>query len=111
MTEPEIRQAFLEELLRVAPDLDAATIAGSDHLQKDLELDSMDVLNLVAALHARLGVDIPEPDYVKIATSAQPCPVSAACPAIRSRNAVSSMGFVTMIAPSSGASAKSSAAA
>jgi len=28
----------------------------------------MDVLNLVAALHERLGVDIPEKDYPEIAT-------------------------------------------
>ena len=41
-----------------------------DHIQEDLELDSMDVLNLVAALHERLGVDIPESDYPRIATPA-----------------------------------------
>jgi len=69
MTKDEIRQAFLEELVGVAPDLDAASIAGSDHLQRDLELDSMDVLNLVIALHERLGVEIPEADYPQIATA------------------------------------------
>ena len=39
MTEAEIRAGFLEELTRVAPDLDAATIAGGDHIQDDLELE------------------------------------------------------------------------
>ena len=68
MTPQQARTVFLEELVRVAPDLDAATIGGGDHIQQDLDLDSMDVLNLVAALHARLGVDIPEADYPKIAT-------------------------------------------
>lgn len=68
MTQDEIRAAYLEELTRVAPDIDAATVGETDHLQDDLELDSMDVLNLVAALHERLGVDIPEPDYPEIAT-------------------------------------------
>jgi acyl carrier protein len=68
MTSDEIRRAFLEELTRVAPDLDAETIAGSDHLQDDLELDSMDVLNLVIALNARFNVAIPEADYRRIAT-------------------------------------------
>jgi len=68
MTEADLRKAFLEELVRIAPDLDPATIGGDDHIQDDLELDSMDVLNLVAALHERLGVDIPEPDYPQIAT-------------------------------------------
>jgi acyl carrier protein len=46
---------FIEELVNVAPDLEAGTIKKDDQLQDDLELDSMDVLNLVAALHERLG--------------------------------------------------------
>jgi acyl carrier protein len=62
---------FIEELVNVAPDLDPATIKENDQLQDDLELDSMDVLNLVAALHEKLGVDIPEDDYVQIETPAK----------------------------------------
>lgn len=46
----DMRAAFLEELVSVAPDLDAATIADGDHLQDDLGLDSMDFLNLVVDL-------------------------------------------------------------
>jgi acyl carrier protein len=69
MTPDQIRAAFLEELVRVAPDLDPAAVGDDDHLQEDLELDSMDILNLVAALHKRLGVDIPEADYPHIATA------------------------------------------
>ena len=69
MTPDQARAVFLEELVKVAPDLDPAAIGGADHIQDDLELDSMDVLNLVAALHARLGVDIPEADYPRIATA------------------------------------------
>jgi acyl carrier protein len=63
-----IRAAFLAALTEVAPEIDPGTIAGSEHLQEDLELDSMDILNLVAALHARLGVNVPEADYPRIAT-------------------------------------------
>ena len=55
----------------MAPDLDAGTISKDDQLQDDLQLDSMDVLNLVAALHERLGIDIPEDDYVQIETPAK----------------------------------------
>jgi acyl carrier protein len=68
MTEDQIRSAFLDELTRVAPDIDPASVREDDHLQEDLELDSMDILNLVAALHKRLGVSIPEADYPRIAT-------------------------------------------
>ncbi len=70
MTEEEIRTAYLEELSRVAPDIDPETVGDDDHIQDDLELDSMDVLNLVTALHERTGVDIPEKDYPQIATVA-----------------------------------------
>ncbi|CUH67543.1 Acyl carrier protein [Thalassovita gelatinovora] len=68
MTQDELRTAFLEELTSVAPDIAAEDVGGNDHLQDDLELDSMDVLNLVTALHERLGVDIPEADYTRIET-------------------------------------------
>ncbi|MGP1359027.1 acyl carrier protein [Roseicyclus sp.] len=70
MKAADCRAIFLEELTRVAPDIDPATVGDDDHIQDDLELDSMDVLNLVSALHQRLGVDIPERDYPRIATAA-----------------------------------------
>lgn len=69
MTEQDIRRAYIEELVAVAPDIDPDTVGETDHLQDDLGLDSMDVLNLVTALHERLGVDIPEADYPQIATA------------------------------------------
>ena len=69
MKEEEIRKRVLTELRKVAPDLDPAGISGTDHLQEDLGLDSMDILNFVTALHAALGVDIPERDYPMIATA------------------------------------------
>lgn len=68
MTQTDFRAAFLEELTRVAPDIDPATVGDDDNIQDDLGLDSMDVLNLVVALHDRLGIDIPEAQYVEIAT-------------------------------------------
>lgn len=70
MMPPDYRVLFLEELIRVAPDIDPETVGENDHIQDDLELDSMDVLNLVAALHERLGIDIPERDYPEISTPA-----------------------------------------
>ena len=68
MTPDQIRIAFIEELTNVAPDIDPETVGPDDHIQDDLGLDSMAVLTLVTALHARLGIDIPEVDYPRIAT-------------------------------------------
>lgn len=64
----DYRAAFLEELGKIAPDIDLATVGDDDHIQDELELDSMDVLNLVSALHERFGLNIPEADYEEIAT-------------------------------------------
>ncbi|MFQ6548480.1 acyl carrier protein [Aestuariibius sp. 2305UL40-4] len=68
MKDDEIRAIFLNELVGVAPDIDPKTVSDDDHLQDDLGLDSMDVLNLVSALHKRLDLNIPEADYSQIAT-------------------------------------------
>jgi acyl carrier protein len=71
MTPNEIRAAFLEELTRIAPDIDPSTVGDDDHLQDDLEIDSMDFLNLVAAVHVRFGISVPEGDYPRLATPAK----------------------------------------
>jgi acyl carrier protein len=68
MTLDRLRAAALEELLNVAPDLAEETIAPDADLRASLDLDSMDFVNWVAALHRRLGVDIPELDYPKLRT-------------------------------------------
>jgi acyl carrier protein len=68
MTHEEIRTAALHELLNVAPDLAEVTIPFDADLRETLDLDSMDFVNWVAALHRRLGVDIPELDYPKLRT-------------------------------------------
>lgn len=71
MTPDSLRAAFIADLIAVAPDLDPGTIGDHDHLQDDLGLDSMDFLNLVSALHKRLGLPIPEVDYPRLATPAK----------------------------------------
>ena len=37
-------------------------------LRDQLDIDSYDFLNVIVALHERLGVDIPETDYQKLLT-------------------------------------------
>jgi acyl carrier protein len=71
MTEEEIYRLFVEELTRVAPDIDAETVGPDEHLQEDLDLDSMDIVALVSALHRRLGFEIPEADYRQLETPAK----------------------------------------
>jgi len=64
----EIEAAVIEELGNIAPDIDAAAADRNADLREEFDIDSMDFLNLIIALHERLGVDIPEVDYPKLAS-------------------------------------------
>ena len=57
-------------LHRVAPDVDLDALARDDILQEAADLDSMDFLNLLTALHDLTGVDVPERDYPQLTTVA-----------------------------------------
>jgi acyl carrier protein len=63
MTREALKNTVLEALRRVAPEADPASIHAGVSFRDQLDLDSMDFLNFVLALHERLGVDIPEADY------------------------------------------------
>lgn len=68
MTNDEIRRIVIEEIGNIAPDTDPAAIDPGSDIREALDLDSMDVLNIIIALHARLRVDIPEADYPRLLT-------------------------------------------
>lgn len=68
MKRDQIRRVALEELSNIAPETDPATIPADVPLREALDIDSMDFMNFVIALHDRLKVDIPESDYGKIGT-------------------------------------------
>jgi acyl carrier protein len=68
MTRDEIRDAVLGALTSVAPEIDLQSLAPDRAFRQEFDLDSMDVLNFMIALHGRLGVDVPESDYVELAS-------------------------------------------
>lgn len=68
MTRDEIGAILIEELARIAPEIDAADVDPREDLREAFEIDSMDVLKLVTALHKRLGVDVPETDYARLSS-------------------------------------------
>ena len=70
MTETEIRALAAEVLAGIAPEADLATIGDDEDLRDALDLDSMDFLNFVTALHERTGRPIPEADYPRLDTVA-----------------------------------------
>jgi acyl carrier protein len=55
-----------EELNNIAPEIDMSGIDPAADLRETMDIDSMDFLNFITALHRRLGIDIPEIDYPKL---------------------------------------------
>jgi acyl carrier protein len=68
MTRDAIRDAVVRALTGVAPEIDPSSLGPNEPFRQAFDLDSMDFLNFVIALHAKLGVDVPETDYSKLAT-------------------------------------------
>jgi len=68
VTNDEIRTLILRELRRIAPEVDTGQIDPSQELREQVDLDSMDILNWMIAIHEATGVDIPETDYARMAT-------------------------------------------
>ena len=68
MTDIDIRKVIQEELNNIAPEADLASVNPAADLREAIDIDSMDFLNFIIAIHHRLGVDIPEIDYPKLVT-------------------------------------------
>jgi len=66
VTEDEIRTFIMESISDIAPDAEWDDVDPKQSLRDELDLDSMDFLALVRAIHERLEVDVPESDYAKI---------------------------------------------
>ncbi|TXT26612.1 MAG: phosphopantetheine-binding [Rhodocyclaceae bacterium] len=64
----QIRTAVLAIVKRLAPEIDPTKIIADKPLRTQIDLDSMDWLNVLATIHEKLGVDIPETDYGKVQT-------------------------------------------
>lgn len=68
MTTAEIRQAVLDILTDIAPDQDLGELKDDVSFREQLELDSMDFLDIVMELRKKYRVQIPEDDYVALAS-------------------------------------------
>lgn len=67
-TEQELRTLVISVLTGVAPDVDAAAIDPEADFLEQLDIDSMDFLNMVVAINERTGIEIPERDYPRLST-------------------------------------------
>ena len=67
-TPPEIRQMVLNLLGEIAPEADLTTLKPDISFRDQLDIDSMDFLNFIVALHNEFHVDLPESDYPQLSS-------------------------------------------
>lgn len=68
MNREEIIHAIRDIIATIAPDEDLSNLKTDVRLREQIELDSMDFLDIVMELRKRYGVQIPEEDYKELAT-------------------------------------------
>jgi len=68
MTRDEVAVAVKDIIQTIAPDEDVTCLAMGERLRDQIELDSMDFLDIVMELRKLYGVQVPEEDYKELAT-------------------------------------------
>lgn len=63
-------EIVLSALADIAPEVDVGALDVDADVREEVDLDSMDFLNLVQQLAERTGVEVPERDYPKVASVA-----------------------------------------
>lgn len=68
MTKEQIKATILEIIAQIIPDEDLSNLKGDIPIREQVELDSMDFLDIIMELRKRYGIEVPESDYVQLAT-------------------------------------------
>ncbi len=63
-----IRGKVLEIIVAVAPDADLTNLKDGERLRDQLDLDSMDFLDIVMELRKRYQIEVPKEKYTELAT-------------------------------------------
>jgi acyl carrier protein len=68
MTDQRLRDLILEIIHDIAPDEDLSDVKPDVRLRDQLDLDSMDFLDIVMELRKRFNIEVPEAEYMQLAT-------------------------------------------
>jgi acyl carrier protein len=68
MTKEQIKANILEIIAQIIPDEDLGNLKGDIPIREQVELDSMDFLDIIMELRKRYGIEVPENDYMQLAT-------------------------------------------
>jgi len=68
MKAEEIRAIIVEVIHEIVPDEDVSNLKNDVRIRDQIEMDSMDFLDIVMELRKRYGVTVPEDDYMQLST-------------------------------------------
>ena len=68
MTKDDCKKLVIDIISDIAPDEDLSAIKPEIRLRDQLQLDSMDFLDIVMELRKRHGIEVPETDYGQLAS-------------------------------------------
>ena len=63
MDKEQVKQVVLDIIAEIAPDEDLSDVKPDVRLRDQLDLDSMDFLDIVMELRKKHGIEVPEADY------------------------------------------------
>jgi acyl carrier protein len=66
MTKDEIYKIILDIIGEIAPDEDVSQVKSDVALREQLDLDSMDFLDIVMELRKKYNIEVPEGDYKRL---------------------------------------------
>ena len=68
LNETQLQETVLRVLSGIAPEIDFNSLDAAKDLRDQIDIDSVDFLDLVIGLHKELGIDIPDADVAKLTT-------------------------------------------
>jgi len=68
MTHDQVKKIVLNIIAVVAPDANLSGLKGNARLRDQLDMDSMDFLDIVMELRKRYKIEVPKEDYPELAT-------------------------------------------
>ncbi|MEX0332581.1 MAG: acyl carrier protein, partial [Puniceicoccaceae bacterium] len=68
MTKEDCKKVVLDIISEIAPDEDLSDVQPDVRLRDQLDLDSMDFLDIVMELRKQFGIEVPEEDYQQLAS-------------------------------------------
>ena len=68
MTKDDCKKVVLDIIADIAPDEDLTNVKSDVRLRDQLQLDSMDFLDIVMELRKRHSIEVPEADYIQLAS-------------------------------------------